>query len=613
MVSLSVAAALLAAVFFLHQSPVQGGSASDITAEEIVAHTRYLASDELQGRESGTEGAVKASRYISSHFKASGLKPLGEGSSFEQKFDFISDIRAGKDNSLAFTIGGKKTDFKPGPDFWPLGFSVSGALSAEVVFAGYGISVPELGYDDYEGVDVGGKAVLVLRGSPEGGDPRSPFYEYAPLRRKATAARDRGAKCIVFVTPLYMTEPETLSKVGGAQLWANSGIQAVVIRRSVAEKLFAVKGLSLADVEEALKEGSLGAFTVPAVRMDLTTEVVRVLSSTANIVGILKAEGNSRSDEAVVIGAHYDHIGYGRRFSMARKGGAEEQKPLVHNGADDNASGVAGLLELAGYFSTRTSELRRDLIFIAFSGEELGLLGSTYYVENPLYSLRKTVAMINMDMIGRLQQNKLTVFGAGTSKAWHSVIKASNTSVGLELKLKEGGFAPSDQTAFLSKRIPAIQFFTGVHEDYHTPGDDWEKINSDGQAKVLALIAGVIERISRFQHEGVAEIGFADAGKGEVQHGFGGFGVYVGTIPDYSADVTGVRLLGVKSGGPAEKAGIMGGDVIVEFAGRDIRDIYDYVYSLKEIKPGDAVEVKVLRNSKELKLNVVPESRDTDQ
>jgi len=306
----------------------------------------------------------------------------------------------------------------------------------------------------------------------------------------------------------------------------------------------------------------------------------------------------------IIIGAHYDHVGLNGRVSRENVGGEKHGNSKIHNGADDNASGVAGLLELARYFSHYKDSLHKSLLFIAFSGEEMGLLGSSYYVKNPKIHSEKIVAMLNMDMIGRLRNNTLTIIGIGSSSEWQTLLDSANSTVGLMLKTMNSGFAPSDQIVFYSKNISVLQFFTGVHSDYHTPSDDWQKINSVGEKKVLTLISQLIWKLNQVPKR----IAFSKVENKEVG-GFSRFNVYLGTIPDYSEEVDGVKLMDVREGSPAEKAGLKSGDIIVGFAGKTIRNIYDYVYALGEVKPEVSAEIIVIRNKKQIKLSVVPELR----
>ncbi|MGH7900570.1 MAG: M20/M25/M40 family metallo-hydrolase [Thermodesulfobacteriota bacterium] len=575
-----------------------GTEPDEITTQDLISHISYLASDELEGRKAGTEGANLAANYIESEFKKAGLKPLGDDGTYFQEFSLISGIRLGDSNSFKIEYGDNINDLKIKDDYLPLSFSSTGGVGGDLVFAGYGISAPELGYDDYKDLDVKDKIVLVLRFTPEGYDPKSKFYKYATFRSKAINARKKGAKGIIFVTPSSDREEENL---GGMRLdasFTDSGIHAVILRRGIAEKVLNFAGKDLPSLEQEFAAKRNIGFKLPNVRIGLNTDLIQEKGSSYNVIGILEGSSPELRDEAIIIGAHYDHIGMGERFSRE-----EGSKKIVHNGADDNASGAAGLIELAKYFSDRKENLQRSIVFIAFSAEELGLLGSSYYVSNPRIPLYNTIAMINMDMIGRLRDGKLTILGAGSSPEWKGLLDAANSGIELGFSLDESGFAPSDQSVFYAKNIPVLQFFTGVHSDYHSPGDDWEKINYIGEREVLKLVSNLISELE------TKPIRIAYSRAQDEKKVPTGLNVYLGTIPDYSDNTRGVKLMGVKQGSPAERAGLKGGDIIVEFAGDTIKNIYDYVYALAEAKPGINVDMIVIRDNKNLRLGVVPEPR----
>ncbi len=571
-----------------------------LTSESIISHIRFLASDELGGRMSGTPGADKAAEHISLEFKKAGLKPLGDDNTYYQKFSFTKGVKLGERNELEFETDELKTDLELGKDFHTLSFSSSGEYSGDVVFAGYGISAPELEYDDYNGLNVRDKVVLVLRYTPEGYDAESPFYDYAALRYKAMNAREKGAKAIIFVTPYSQDEEEDLTKIGLDASYSDSGIQIVILKREKAQELFLNSGASLKKLEQNLADKINSSFLIPATKAAIKTELIEERGESANIVGFLEGSDPEMKNEFIVIGAHYDHIGLGERGSRAKD---DKAKDSIHNGADDNASGVAGLIELSEFFSCRSASLKKSLVFIAFSAEELGLIGASYYVDNPKVPLDKTIAMINMDMIGRLNKDKLTVFGIGSSPQWKELVNETNTAFNFEISLNNAGFAPSDQSVFFAKKIPVLHFFTGLHDDYHTPGDDWEKINPAGEGKVLKFISEIILELNSAQEK----TAFSDVI--EPKKGSSKFNVYLGTIPDYSNQVEGVKLMGVKEGSPADKAGIIGEDTIIQFNGMAIKNIYDYVYALGKSKAGIPTSLVVLREFKPLSLIIVPEPR----
>jgi Zn-dependent M28 family amino/carboxypeptidase len=318
------------------------------------------------------------------------------------------------------------------------------------------------------------------------------------------------------------------------------------------------------------------------------------------VVGLLKGSDPTLKDEIVVIGAHYDHLGLGGPQSLAPKALGE-----VHNGADDNASGTAGMLELAQAFADRATDLKRSLLFMAFSGEEEGLLGSNYYVKHPLFPIERTVAMINMDMIGRLQDNKLIVQGVGTSPQWPPLLEEVNKQKKFDLKTTADGTGPSDHSSFYLKDIPVLFLFTGVHSDYHKPSDDYDKINTEGQARVVRFAYDVVSKIQSLP----TRPEFTKT-SGSEQMGRRGFRVSLGVMPDYAEEVEGMKISGLRQGSPAERAGLKAGDIIVRLGSIQIKNIYDYTFALSPLKEGEEVEIEVLRNEQRLVMKITPEKRN---
>lgn len=309
-----------------------------------------------------------------------------------------------------------------------------------------------------------------------------------------------------------------------------------------------------------------------------------------NVAGLLQGTGNS--DEVIIVGAHYDHLGMGSFGSLS-----SSEEPRIHNGADDNASGTAGVLELAEYFSANRPET--DLLFLAFSGEEMGLLGSQYYVENPTVELENALAMINMDMVGRMSNGRLMIFGVATTDSWESILTEANTD-SLQLDLVPDGTGASDHTSFYYQDIPVLHYFTDTHADYHRPSDDTEWINAEGQEQLLAHIKRVIERLDELDKEDMA---FTEA-PGEQQRNMTMDGPTLGVLPDYGYDGEGFRITGVSEGRAADNAGLQGGDIIINIGGMDIADIYKYMEALNELKAGQQTTVTVLRNGEELSFDL---------
>lgn len=577
----------------------------EITAAELKEHVKYLASDELEGRGSGTEGNRKAAAYIAQAFRSYGLKPAGTNGDYFQEFEFVSAVKLGTNNSLSL----KWDDEAPGNlivdrDFRPLGFSANAAVAGRAVFAGYGISAPDLKYDDYEGLDVQGKVVIVLRYGPDGQDVHSEFYRFTSLRDKARQARERGAAALVVVD----AHTDELVRLSFDQSHASSGIPVVTLSSGILQQIFQRLQRDVATIRDSIKATRRPAsFAIPALEIALQTDVVKVKSTTANVLGYLEGTDPQRKDEVLVIGAHFDHLGYGGEGS----GSLVPHLHEIHNGADDNASGTAALLELAQKFAATPSR-SRTLLFIAFSGEELGTLGSQHYVNTPFFPLDRTIAMINMDEVGRLNKNALTVYGTGTSAEWPALLRKYNTPTYIRdtfaLKMVPDGFGPSDHAQFFGKNIPVLFFFTGTHEDYHKPSDDWDKINYEGQERVVRFIYAVANDIQSATPRPQfvrAESSRPGMGTGDSR----GFAVTLGVIPDYGEGVEGMKVGGTRPNGPADKAGLKAGDVIVQLAGKKVMNIYDYMGILGELKVGQVVDVEVMRDGKRMKFSVTMQKR----
>ena len=589
------------------RSTIPAPATGAVSAERLMPHIRYLASDELEGRLAGSPGAEKAARYIAEQFARRNLLPLGDEGSYFQEFSFVSGVRLGSANALevAWGKGGSSShagggrDLEPGSDFTPVSFSLSGQFEGAAQFVGYGISAPSLQYDDYRNRDVKGKFVFALRYGPEGDDPHGQFGRYHALRYKAQTARDRGATGIVFVNDSEDFSGSSLSKLRFDRSFADSGIAALAISRPSARRILAKAGLNLDDLEETARSSKGSAADMPGVRLKFRADLVKETRSARNVVGFLKGKGDL-AEEVLAIGAHFDHLGMGEVSSLAAKPGSE-----VHNGADDNASGTAGLLELAGTLASRKDQPGRGVLFLAFSGEEQGLLGSRHYVNHPVVPLEKTVAMINMDMIGRMQGTRLIVGGTGSSPGWKDLLTQLNEDADLELKYREGGFGPSDHSSFYGRDIPVLFFFTGVHGDYHKPSDDYDKIEPDSIARVVEFIFQTARSIRSMEQRPA----FRKTAGEPRESGRTGFRVTLGIIPDYGEEVEGVRLTGVREGSPASKCGLRSGDLIVGWSGKKITNIYDLTYLLQEHRPGDEVEISVVRDGREMSFTATLEGR----
>ncbi len=582
-------------------------TADQISSEQLKTHIRYLASDELEGRAAGSEGNRKAAEYIADLMERYGLKPVGDNGGYYQQFEFVSTVRLGDGNAATIAEAGpplQTVTLHADEDFRPFGFSSDTTVTGQLVFAGYGISAPDEKYDDFATLDVAGKIVVELRYGPQGEDPHSPLAKYTSLRNKARYARDKGAAGVIIVTGPADDKEDVLVKLSYDHAFANSGIPAVSMKRAVLVPLLAAQGRQLQAIQDSIRSTKKSiAFAFHGVTVTLTTKVDKVTAQTANIAGMLEGNDPSLRDQVIVVGAHMDHLGYGGPGS----GSLQPDTVAVHHGADDNASGTAGLLELARVFSEERTTLKRSILFLSFSAEELGDLGSHYYVTHPLIPLERTVAMINMDMIGRLSNRSLTVSGTGTSPLWNGLLSKYNADSTFALQMTPDGYGPSDHAEFYSKNIPVLFFFTGMHFDYHRPSDEWQKINYAGEQQVVTYVLNIVRDLD---HEAerpqfVKVAATAPPSTGDAR----GFSVTLGIIPDYAGTGPGMRIGDVRPGGPAEKAGMKSGDVILKMAGKKVLNIYDYMGVLGELKAGDRVEVELERDGKPLKVMATMERR----
>lgn len=678
----------MAAGAFGQQGGAQPGDAS---AERLRAHITYLASDKLDGRRTGTPGASEAAQYIALEFQRYGLGggvkwPAGTKDrlgAYMQKFPYVSGVELGKANAMTFTpraneaaqaspsgASSASLDLRVGEDWMPLAWSANAKVErAPVTYVGYGITATELQHDDYEGVDVRKRIALAFAGTPDGDNPHGSFARYADLRFKAAAARDHGALALVVIAREENFKEEKLARltVDESAASGDAGIPVVVISRQAARRALeaaATPLMTFAELEKAIasaaqaaagrgavvdapsseqgapKPGMRSGFSAPLqnIAFAVNTEVVRREAPAMNVVGILEGSDEKLKHEVVVVGAHYDHLGRGGQGSLAARAGE------IHHGADDNASGVAGLLELARALAKERKFVRRTFVFIAFGGEEEGLLGSSYYVRNPSRPLAQTVAMINLDMIGRMKENKLIVGGVGTSAEWKKWIAEANSGLRVKvtaagapsreeeakrgnhpvvigangdttasaatggrfaLTLTEDGFGPSDHASFYAKQTPVLFFWTGTHEDYHKPSDTADRINYEGELRIVSFIRDILRSLDASDARPTYTLAKSDAAAGRST----GFRVYLGTIPNYAEGGDGLKLDGVREDSPAAKAGLMVGDVIVKLAGRDVRNVYDYTYALGEMRAGVEYEVEVTRGGERLKLKLTPTAR----
>lgn len=578
--------------------------AQKVDADHYLNYVKVLASEKMKGRGTGSKELETAADFIAKEFKAAGLQPVG--GSYFQRFPVTTQARLGKSNKLTLHVDGKRETLAFEKDFIPLNFSAAGEVSGEVVFVGYGITAPEYNYDDYAGIDVKDKIVMFFRREPQETDDKSPFAgrvysRHAQFDSKATNAKLHGAKAAIVLSDVLSSGSGDLEKFARNAGPANAGIPFLMVKAETGEKLLEKAGKNLRDIyreiDQDLKPRS--AALPGSIQISLKADVQRVVKTVRNVVGYWPGE----TDEHVVVGAHYDHLGMGEQFSMA-----PNLIGRAHLGADDNASGSAGVLELARWMGTQPKP-KRGVLFMTFAGEELGLLGSSYYVNHPLLPIEKAVAMINMDMIGRVQSNRIFVGGTGTGSTLRAVLDKAKDGIDLTVDLSEkGGYGSSDHTSFTTKEVPILFFFSGLHADYHKPSDTWDKINAPDAVKVLQVVARATTELRGADRPLYVKV---EPPKMPTSSGSGGsgYGPYFGSIPDFAEVPNGVRFSDVRPGSPAAKAGLKGGDILIEFDGKQIQNLYDYTYALRAKKPGDEVGVKVLREGKTVEAKVLLEQR----
>jgi Peptidase family M28/PDZ domain/PA domain len=570
--------------------------------------TRYLndikalAAPEMEGRGAGTKGLTRAEHLIEKRYKELGLQPAGVNG-YAQPFTVVTGARLNSDNSFVVETP-SKTSLKIDEDFVPFSFSTSGQAAAPLVFAGYGATADEFHYDDYAGLDVKDKIVVVLRYEPSGFAEKSGNHgltQHSQLITKAINARNHGAKAVVVVNgKLGDGEEDLLTRFGSVSGPENIGVIMVQVKNAVAAEWFQSAGRSLKDIQEQINASSKPAsFSFPdTLHLSLHIDIETTRATVNNVLAWLPGE----TDEYVIIGAHYDHLGRGNFDSLA-----PSQIGQIHPGADDNASGTAGVLELARLLAPQRGQLKRSILFMDFAGEELGLLGSAAWVKDPTRPLAKAVAMLNMDMIGRIKDDKVYIGGVGTGSTFKSVLEQAQKDAPFKIEYSAGGYSSSDHTSFVTKKIPVLFFFSGLHSDYHKPSDTWDKINAPSAARLLDLVGNVAVQLATAPDAPAFQVVAED--KPTTGGGGGGYGPYFGSIPDFGQTENGVKFSDVKPNSPAAKAGLKAGDILIQFGDKPIKNLYDFTDALRRSKVGDVVEVKVLRDGQPVSANVKLEQR----
>ncbi len=602
-------------------APDLSATASDIRAEDIRQHVTYLASDELEGRRTGTHGEELATAYVASVFEGLGLVPDGDDGTYFQPYEFTAGVSLDDGNALQVTAANDSTDYEVDADWRPVSFSGTGTFEpAGVVFAGYGIVAPERsegdvkkeGYDSYVHLDVEDKWVMAFRFIPEDVEPnvRQHLNSHSALRRKAKEARDRGAAGLILITGPNAAMPNELISFNFDN---TPGIQMPVLSVSddVAKTLLKLADKDLQALQTELDSGDISmGFEIPNVEIGCTVSVKQERRTGRNVLARLVA-ADTPSEHFVAIGAHLDHLGKGQsNFSLGRN----VTDDAIHHGADDNASGVAGMIEIAQSLAAQQAAgsltLKRDVVFCAWTGEELGLLGVTHFANELVgdnQPLSPTVfAYLNMDMIGRMEESAI-IQGVGSSSIWPGEIERRNVPVGLNIVAQDDPYLPTDAREFYARGVPFLNAFTGAHVDYHTPRDTADKVNYEGAEKI-AKFMGLLARALVTRDEA------PDYNEMEKPENMGRSAVlraYLGTIPDYTGEgIVGTKLGGVTKDAPADKAGLKAGDIIIELAGTKIENVYDYTFAIEGLKVGDTVPIVVMRGDERIELSITPGTRE---
>ncbi len=582
-----------------------------VNSQRYLENVKFLASPELKGRATGSPEIGKAAKYIAGHFADFGLVPAGTNRGYLQPYKLTTASKLGGKNHAAITLKGKRRSLKLNDDFSTFYFSGSGRANGGVVFAGYGITAPEHQYDDYAGLDVKDKIVLVLRREPQEKNAQSKWQglgmtSHASFESKVVNAKQHGARALILINnaisnPSEANDLQGFTRMSGPE---DAGIPFIQLKTVITDAWFSEARKPLKEIVEGI-DGDLKprSFAFPeTVRVDLQTEVQRVVREAHNVVGYWPGE----TDEYIVVGAHYDHLGLGEAFSLA-----PSEVGQIHHGADDNASGTSGVIEMARLITSQ-GKRKRGVLFMTFSGEELGLIGSSHYTNHPLLPIQNAITMINMDMIGRAKDGRLIIGGAATGSTLKELLDGlAAKHPDLKVDLTEpSGIGGSDHSSFTAKQIPALFFFSGLHADYHKPSDTWDRIDVPNAQRVLALVADTLTSLADAPGRPTflkvpPPATSAQSGSG----GGSGYGPYFGSIPDMAGQDKGVKFADIRAGSPAAKAGLLAGDIMVEFDGKKVENLYDYTYVLRQKKPGDSVVVKFIRQGNLQETTVILEQR----
>ena len=558
-------------------------------------HIRFLADDKRAGRYPGTRESRDVISYLINNLKSYGIQPGGESGSFKQTFSILDSVKLGGHNSLS--INDRPMNLKE--DYVPLWFSGNTALSSDIIFAGYGFNIvtDSLIWNDYKDLDVDGKWVMVMRHNPERDNPHSVYAPHSDLHKKMIEARDRGAAGILFISQVEDTTLIPFRYISG---YSKSGIPAIHLSNNVADDILKNAGTSRKIIQNKMNRNlEAASFSIPNVKVSANIELKNIYSRAANVIGKIVSRNHRYRDEYVVVGAHFDHLGYGGPGS----GSLKPDTNAIHNGANDNASGTAGLLELAQILQANRQLLKRSILLIGFDAEEKGLIGSKYFISNPTVQKNNIVTMINMDMIGKMKDSTAMVGGVGTSPIFEPLLDSLSKLSNLKLEYDQAGYGPSDHASFYAEDIPVLFFFTSDYSNnYHLPEDDWQDINARGEKQILDIIYKSVIELSRNPIRPAFNI--AGPKTRAVQRN--NKQVKMGIMPYYGGTIEGLKVDKIYDpSGAAAKAGIRSGDIIKSINKKPIKDIYEYMKRMEEIKPGQSIPVDIKRDGKIIMLTVM--------
>ena len=580
--------------YWFRQVGPQNIGSPDITKSDIMKHIRFLSDDKRAGRYPGTRESRDVISYLINNLKSFGVQPGGKNGSYKQTFSLLDSVKLGINNSLS--INNKPLNIEQ--DYIPLWFSGNATLSSNIIFAGYGINMitDSLIWNDYKDLNVEGKWVMVMRHSPERENPHSTYAPHSDLHKKMMQARDRGAAGILFISQIEDTTLIPFKYISG---YSKSGIPAIHLSNNTADNILQTVGTSRKIIQNKMNRTLKSeSFEIPNITISANVELENIYSRAANVIGKIISRNHRYRDEYIVIGAHFDHLGYGGPGS----GSLKPDTIAIHNGANDNASGTSGLLELAHKLQSNRQLLKRSILLVGFDAEEKGLLGSKFFIANPTIEKNNIVTMINMDMIGKMKDSTVMIGGVGTSPKFKPLLDSLSKISRLTFEFDQAGYGPSDHASFYSEDIPVLFFFTGDFSNhYHLPEDDWQDINANGEKQILDVIYKTIIDISRDMERPA----FTISGPKERPTQRRNQKVKLGIMPYYGGTIEGLKIDKIfDPKGAAAKAGIKSGDIIKSINKKPIKDIYEYMKRMEQIKPGQSIPFDIKRDGKIIMLTV---------